>query len=181
MNIAECISINKKNGRGLFLVRKILYYFFIALVMCAIWVILMEDLSIWNISAGFFLGCISLTITDRIMHLDYYSSVRSINPLIFIKYIFYLIFQIYSAGFSTIRRIITGRVNVGIVDVNTILEDDLHIAVLANSITLTPGTVSIDKQGQNLKVLCIDCKYEKPENAGRRIKKEFENILSGEK
>jgi multicomponent Na+:H+ antiporter subunit E len=163
------------------LMRKILYYFYTVVLMCMIWIILTEDTSIRSILTGIFLGFISLLITNQVVHLDYYSSISSINPFVFMKYILYLIFQIYCAGFSTIKRIITGRVNVGIVNVNTRLEDELHIAVLANSITLTPGTVSIKKQGQQLKVLCIDCRDEEPEETDRRIKKKFEKILSGEK
>ncbi|PNX47524.1 MAG: cation:proton antiporter, partial [Thermoplasmata archaeon M11B2D] len=41
-------------------------------------------------------------------------------------------------------RVITGRINPGIVKIHPDLKTDLGITMLANSITLTPGTLTVD-------------------------------------
>jgi multicomponent Na+:H+ antiporter subunit E len=94
-----------------------------------------------------------------------------------IKYGVFLIVHIYLAGFSTISKIISGKINPDIVEIETTIEDNLYICILANSITLTPGTVTIDKEGRKLKVLWIDCVTKDSKEAGEMIKGKFEKFL----
>ncbi len=88
--------------------------------------------------------------------------------------VFFLLIEIYKAGFATVKMTITGKVNPGIIDIKTDLEDDYSISILANSITLTPGTVTIDKTDNNLKVLWLDVKTDDPDQAGDLIKGNLE-------
>jgi multicomponent Na+:H+ antiporter subunit E len=65
----------------------------------------------------------------------------------------------------------------GIVKVHTILTTDLAKSFLANSITLTPGTLTVDIQGQDLYVHWI---YVRTDDAGeqtREIVQRFEGFL----
>ena len=94
-----------------------------------------------------------------------------------VKYFIYLLYQIYCSGFSTIKKIVTGKVNPGIVEITTKLENDFLISILACSITLTPGTVTLDKDGKKLKILWLDCITKDSEAAGAIIKGNFEDIL----
>jgi multicomponent Na+:H+ antiporter subunit E len=48
------------------------------------------------------------------------------------------------ANFDVAYRVITGRINPGIVKISPGLRSDLGTTMLANSITLTPGTLSVD-------------------------------------
>ena len=48
------------------------------------------------------------------------------------------------ANFDVAYRVITGKINPGIVKISPDLKTDLGITMLANSITLTPGTLSVD-------------------------------------
>jgi hypothetical protein len=71
----------------------------------------------------------------------------------------------------------------GIVKIPTEMKSDYGLAALANSITLTPGTITMEvteEEGQNyLYVHWIDVKETDPEKAGEAIKGTLEKGLRG--
>jgi len=70
-------------------------------------------------------------------------------------------------------------INPGIVKVKTSLRSDTALTFLANSITLTPGTLSVDIDGDNgiLYVHWIDVKTKDTDAATKIIVRRFEKIL----
>jgi multicomponent Na+:H+ antiporter subunit E len=65
----------------------------------------------------------------------------------------------------------------GIVKVKTTLKTDLAKTFLASSITLTPGTLVVDIDGQNLYVHWICVEGEDPEEHTRQIVEAFEPFV----
>ncbi|TEU15968.1 MAG: cation:proton antiporter [Dehalococcoidia bacterium] len=73
--------------------------------------------------------------------------LRMLNPrrwLTILVYLFPLLFAMAKANIDVAYRVITGRINPAIVKINPNLKTDLALTILANSITLTPGTLSVD-------------------------------------
>jgi multicomponent Na+:H+ antiporter subunit E len=73
--------------------------------------------------------------------------LRMLNPrrwATFVAYLFPFFFAMAKANIDVAYRVITGRINPAIVKVNPKLKNDLSLTILANSITLTPGTLSVD-------------------------------------
>ncbi|MEW6009646.1 MAG: Na+/H+ antiporter subunit E [Candidatus Omnitrophota bacterium] len=70
-------------------------------------------------------------------------------------------------------------INPGIVKVKTTLKSDTALTFLANSITLTPGTMSvdIDKENGYLYIHWIDVKSQDQQKASELIVKTFEDVL----
>lgn len=70
------------------------------------------------------------------------------NPLRLAIFVFYTftvwLFYLGKANIDVAYRVITGRINPGIVRIAPGLRTDLGRTVLANSITLTPGTLTVD-------------------------------------
>ncbi|MCG8501782.1 MAG: Na+/H+ antiporter subunit E [Firmicutes bacterium] len=157
--------------------KKVLYYLEIIIICAVVWVILNENLSLATIMAGGALGLLSVLITDHLLLLTDYKSTYQLQPTVMIKYVLYLIYQIYFSGFTTIIKIISGKISPGIVEIETELDSDLYISMLANSITLTPGTVTIDKKGRKLVILWLNCVTKDSKKAGKIIKGNFEKIL----
>jgi multicomponent Na+:H+ antiporter subunit E len=52
--------------------------------------------------------------------------------------------EVTKANLDVAYRVITGRIRPGIIRVKSDLKTDLGIFMLANSITLTPGTITVD-------------------------------------
>lgn len=76
-------------------------------------------------------------------------------------YLYYtaiLIWEILLANLHVMRIIMTPRPHYepAIVRIRVPLKTELSRVFLANSITLTPGTVTIDQQGDDFVVLCLD-------------------------
>ena len=73
--------------------------------------------------------------------------LRMLNPVrwfTFLVYLFPFLFAMAKANVDVAYRVITGRINPAIVKINPNLKSDLALTILANSITLTPGTLSVD-------------------------------------
>ncbi len=70
-------------------------------------------------------------------------------------------------------------INPGIVKVKTTLKSDTALTFLANSITLTPGTMTVDIDPENgfLYIHWIDVKTEDVQKASELIVKVFEDVL----
>jgi len=68
-------------------------------------------------------------------------------------------------------------INPGIVKTKTVLKSKMARMILTNSITLTPGTLTVDIEGDILYIHWIDVQSADIEVATEKIVKKFENIL----
>lgn len=71
-------------------------------------------------------------------------------------YIFYLVREIFRAALSTMRCVWRGEVQPQLVSFRTGLKTHTGRLMLANSITLTPGTITVDIRGDKYLVHCLD-------------------------
>jgi len=80
-----------------------------------------------------------------------------------IAYFVILLFEILKATIDVSVRTVTGKVEPVIVEIHTELKRPISQTILANSITLTPGTLSIDldSEKQIIKVASIIPKEKK--------------------
>jgi len=92
-------------------------------------------------------------------------------------YIGLVLFKIYAASFRMVYSIITGDINPAILHFRTRLKSDMARLVLANSITLTPGTVTLDIDEDHIIVHWLNAKTRHSHYAGRLIKHHFEVLL----
>ncbi|NJE05065.1 cation:proton antiporter [Thermococcus sp. M36] len=72
---------------------------------------------------------------------------RFLNPVKWAGFIAYtpvLFWGMVKANLDVAYRVITGRIKPGIVRVPVDLENDAQYTILSNSITLTPGTLTVD-------------------------------------
>ena len=101
------------------------------------------------------------------------------GPFLFLCYIPYFLYYCIRANFDVAYRVIHPDLPIrpGIVKVQTRLKSDLAKTFLANSITLTPGTLTVDIQEQTFYVHWINVP-EKPEEWTRLIIQRFEPLLA---
>ena len=99
----------------------------------------------------------------------------------FLYYVPVFIWECFKANIDVAYRVIHPNLPIrpGIVKVRTTLCSDTALTFLANSITLTPGTltVDIDKENGILYIHWIDVKYEDIDRATGLIVERFERIL----
>jgi multicomponent Na+:H+ antiporter subunit E len=96
-------------------------------------------------------------------------------------YIPVFIFKLVLANIDIAYRVLSPKlpINPGIVKVPTKLKSDFGKFVLANSITLTPGTLSLDVEDDQVLVHWVNVKGSSPAEYQSKISKTFEKLLGG--
>ena len=105
-----------------------------------------------------------------------------LNPkavVYFFIYIFVFIFELIKANLDVATRVISPSlpINPGIVEVKTRLKSKIGRLALANSITLTPGTLTVDIKEDSLFIHWIDVTSTDIEGATKKIVDSFEKYL----
>jgi len=99
----------------------------------------------------------------------------------FCYYVPMFLWECLKANIDVALRVLNPRlpINPGIVKVKTTLKSDTGLTFLANSITLTPGTLCVDIDAEKgvLYIHWIDVKTQDAEKATRMIVENFEKIL----
>ncbi|TCT15461.1 multisubunit sodium/proton antiporter MrpE subunit [Natranaerovirga pectinivora] len=144
-------------------------------VLLFFWVGLTQSLSIVDLLIGLLISVLSIILSRKYFSADIvYPKFRFIK---IIKYILVLIPQIIISGFKSLYILITFKTDVKIVKVPTNLSNDFKIFVLAVSITLTPGTITVHKQDNILYVLRLFPQHVDEEKEAESIKDPFEKML----
>lgn len=92
---------------------------------------------------------------------------------VFFSYIPYYLFQETKCVLDVSSRIITGKIKPVIVEVQHSHESPWGITILANSITMTPGTLTLEAEGRNLYVHWLNESGDK-----NQIVKTFDKFLT---
>jgi len=104
-------------------------------------------LLLWN-GAELIIGAIFALVVAALVKNRYLKkSLRMLNPVrwfIWLVYLFPFFFAMAQANIDVAYRVLTGRINPSIVKISPNLKNDMSLTILANSITLTPGTLSVD-------------------------------------
>ena len=94
-------------------------------------------------------------------------NLKFLNPWRWLLFLFYVLcpflISLTKANLEVAYRIITGKIKPGIVKISPKLKTDFGITLLANSISLTPGTLSVDiDEKNNLYIHWLWVKDKKP-------------------
>jgi len=150
-------------------------------IMCfATWLLLTGRLYTQNLIAGAVVSLITTLIFSRYFQIDARKLIHPKRYFWLIVYIIYFTWECVKANFDVAYRVLHPSMPVrpGIVKVKLTLKRDLARTILANSITMTPGTITVDIIEDTLYVHCIYLKDTNPENYTYRISGKFEKILT---
>ena len=118
------------------------------------------------VSYDFFLKS-NLNIVNRFFQILWY----------LLLYIFVLVYEMFLASFDVLYRVISNDINPEVVYIKSELKSDLAILLLSNSITLTPGTITIDVEDEYLYVHWLYARTTHFGYAANMIKGRFEKWL----
>ena len=146
-------------------------------VLTLVWCAWNESLAPTTILVGLGLSLLSLVVTNRFLLKAPYHEVYAMDLLTALRYAGVLLVEIYRSGIHAIRITVSGRMNVGVVNIPTRITNPLHGVLVANAITLTPGTVTIDYRPGSYKVIWIECATADAREAAELIKGSFERVF----
>lgn len=127
------------------------------LILFVIWIVLFEEITPFVLISGIILSVGVIVFTDQFLLIyGNYEDRYMLNVGQIIRYALVLLIEIFSAGWSVIPNIVKGESDVAIITVVTDLKDEFLVDMLANSVTLTPGTVTVEKNGSELRILSLE-------------------------
>lgn len=125
------------------------------------------------VSAGlaFFFGEIFVIHPEKVFNLKRW--------MYFLYYVPIFFYEVIKANLDVAYRVLHPRlpINPGIVKIKTNLKSEIAQTMLANSITLTPGTMTVDIKDGDMYIHWIDVKSKEVEEATKIISQKFEKIL----
>ncbi len=148
------------------------------LILFALWIVLGGSSSDELITGAVVAVVVSLVFLPRTSRLG---NIR-LKPLVLIYlpiYAFVFLWKLTKSTLDVAWRVLTPSlpINPGIVKVKTRLKSPIGRIILANSITLTPGTLTVETAGEDFYIHWIDIKTEDPEQATAKIVSTFEKYL----
>ncbi|MEX1308712.1 MAG: Na+/H+ antiporter subunit E [Eubacteriales bacterium] len=155
-------------------IQKALKYLATILVFAGIYCILREQISWIIFLSGCGVAVAALWLTDRFLIRDTYIHQFTLKPFRFIGYFLFLLIKILKNGIHAARLTLFGASDYTFFSFSTDLTDDFKLNLLANSITLTPGTVTVDRDSQKLLIVQL---IRQNEEADLTDIEQFEKLL----
>lgn len=140
---------NKKDIVGIFLTFIVLFGF---------WIFLSGLLDAMHLSMGIICSILVALYSHDLLIRGSHSIIGRVGiSLRFIKYGFWLLSQIFMANIDVARRVLDPKLPIspGIIKFSSRLKSDVALTTLANSITLTPGTLTMDIIGEDYYIHCL--------------------------
>jgi len=152
-------------------------YLFIFLII--IWLCLTSPFKWQELAVGILISlALAFFFAESYSHLDL-PQFNLRRLFAFIIYLFILFIEIVKANIDVAYRVLHPKMPIrpGIVTIRTNLKHDIARLILANSITLTPGTFTMDIIEDKLLVHWINVKSEDLSGATKIISAKFEKYL----
>ena len=149
------------------------------LILLIIWVLLTWSLQWQELIVGVVIALIAQLMLGDIFPVGAVKIFNQIRFFWLVVYAIVFIGYVIKANFDVAYRVLNVYMPIkpGIVKVRTRLKTDMARTFLANSITLTPGTLSIDIVDDHLYVHWINIVSADPEKETEIIVRRFENLL----
>jgi len=149
------------------------------LSMMLVWVLLNASLSWQVVLAGSLVATLLVFIFPAHGFLFAGTRFTPRTPLLVLGYLGLFTRELVKSNLDVARRVIAPevRINPGIVEIKTRLKHPTYRLILANSITLTPGTLTVDMIDDSLFIHWIDVTGKDVESATREISARFEHYL----
>ena len=147
----------------------------------AIWLLLTWSLAEQNVIVGVIV-CVFVTLVFGSLFPG--QTVQMLNPRRYLWFLYYLpvfLWHVFKANLDVAYRVLHPDVPIrpGIVKVKTSLKTEIAQTFLANSITLTPGTLTVDIVDGLMYIHWIYVRSDDPEVQTQMIVSRFERILKG--
>ncbi|MCF8297634.1 MAG: Na+/H+ antiporter subunit E [Saprospiraceae bacterium] len=150
------------------------------LVLFFIWILYNNTFDLLTFGIGFLISLVTAIVFCK--KCDVFGEFKFTPSAFFYTAIYIAVFlaELIKSNLDVAYRVISPSlpINPGIVEVKTKLKSKMARMLLANSITLTPGTLTVDIIDDTLFIHWIDVKSDDIELATKEIVSKFEKYLS---
>jgi multicomponent Na+:H+ antiporter subunit E len=147
--------------------------------MLSLWLVLTLSVDIYNILIGIFAALIVTLLFGNRFLSEWQKFYNPLRYLWGVVYVAVLIWECIKANFDVAYRVLspTMPIKPGIVKVRSSLKTDIAKTFLANSITMTPGTITVDVIDNDFYIHWIYVSSRDPEVYSKKITGRFEKLL----
>jgi len=158
---------------------KLRCFIYLFLFTILIWLCLTSSLHYQELLTGIFISLLLSIFFHKQYNELGLPPLTARRIIYFVIYLIVLFKEIIKANFDVAYRIIHPKMPIrpGIIVITTELKQDIAKMILANSITLTPGTFTLDILEDNLLIHWINVKTEDKKEATQIIGEKFEKYL----
>ena len=125
---------------------------FVTVALTLVWIILMEQISWQNAAIGMFVSTLCMHFISKFLNFE---EIRNVNFYKLAAYPLWLVGRIYMDALYMIKMILTDS-KWGVSTHQLELDNESLRIMLADSITLTPGSIYLEREGKTITLLCID-------------------------
>jgi len=130
---------------------------FVMLALTGVWIILMEYISWQNVAIGMFVSMLCMHFIGKFFK---FNEIEHVNFYKMAVYPLWLVMRIYMDAFFMVRMIFSNP-KCGIATEKVRIENESLRIFLADSITLTPGSIYLGIEGDDITLLCIGSRKHK--------------------
>ncbi len=123
------------------------------------WMLLSGHYDLFHLSLGFLCSILVAFVSHDLLITNIHAQHRALKTIRFIAYLPWLIYQIILSNIHVAYLVLNPKsIHPTVVRFKTKLHSDLARVTLANSITLTPGTITMDIEGDEFIVHALSKK-----------------------
>jgi len=153
-------------------------YIVLFLICLGLWLLVTFDFS----SANIIVGAVAALLTAIIFGHTFLSAGKFFQPQRYfwiIVYLFVFVWECIKANFDVAYRVLSPKMPIkpGIVKVKSSLKTNIGKTFLANSITMTPGTITVDVVDEYFYIHWIYVSGKNPEEYAHKILERFEKYI----
>ncbi|MBU3189284.1 Na+/H+ antiporter subunit E [Clostridium bowmanii] len=132
-----------------------MYYGIVSLYLL-FWIVISDNAKVETICSGIIISLLVIRLNKDLMCSNTKINLRK-NIMPWIAYVIILIKEILVSNFNVAKIVLSPKLVISpqIVTINTKIKSDFHKTIFANSITLTPGTLTVSMDGDNITVHCL--------------------------
>lgn len=157
-------------------VRKLVLF----LVTFVLWLLLTHTLRLQFVITGAVISLLTALLFGNMFVKNARKVFQMARYFWFLEYLIFFLWECLKANFDVAYRVLHPRLPIrpGIVKVKINLRTDIARTILANSITMTPGTLCVDMVGEHMFIHWICISDELSEASRQRIVDRFEGLLA---
>lgn len=143
------------------------------------WLLITFKFTVANFAAGAVASLITSVIFGRYYFHNVYKFLQMHRYFWFVVYLITFIWACIKANFDVAYRVLHPAMPIrpGIVKIKTSLRSEFAKTLLANSITMTPGTITVDIIDDDIYIHWIYIRSEDPEVYTKMITGQFEEYI----
>jgi multicomponent Na+:H+ antiporter subunit E len=154
-------------------------YITVFILSLIFWMLLTFSLTLPNIIVGIIAALLTTLLFGRYFLNNVHKFLHPQRYFWLLLYLIIFIWECIKANFDVAYRVLHPAMPIkpGIVKVKTELKSDFARTILANSVTMTPGTITVDIIGDYLYIHWIYIQSDDPEVYTRIIISKFEKYI----